>query len=180
VLAVRDRRSWTVLAAGTLGGAAFAYVYRFDDHIDRYTVVALAVTAAVAAASARLAPSGRPALVVRTLVSLALAIGAGFELIHNPAALAATPVTNGQIVIDAARQQTPDGAIIIAQWPDAAALGYGAYVEHVLGSRLLVTAWPNQYSGHYAAWTTARPVLEDRSFGPFGRSFDPVPIRVRR
>lgn len=176
VLALRDRRTFTVLAAGTLGGAAFTFIYRFDSHIDRYTIVTFAVTAAVAAAISNVGLPRRPALALRSLVIAGLAVLAGLAVVHNRAAIIAAPGANGQIVIEAARQQTPDGAIIVAQWPDAAALGYGAFVERVLGSRLIVTAWPAQYAGQYEMWAATRPVLEERSFGPSGSSFFPVPM----
>ena len=100
---------------------------------------------------------------------------------QNRAAVVAGPVAGGQLVIDAARQQTPDGAIIVAQWDDAAALGYGAFVEHALGSRLIVTAWPAQYGQRYEAWSVTRPVLLEHSFGPDGTSFsDALPVRRER
>lgn len=171
VLLVRDRRALTVLAAGTLGGAYFAHLYRNDDHIDRYTLVMFAIIAVLAAASANAGLPRRAAIVLRSLVALLLVIEAGVAVVGNHAALAAIPPPNGQLVIDAAQRQTPGNAIIVAQWNDAAALGYGAFVEDVLGSRLLVAAWAGEYAQHYRAWAASRPVLGEHSFGPFGYSF---------
>ena len=181
VLALRDLRALTVIIAGTAGGAAFAFTYRQDMHIDRYGIVTFAVLAVLAAASSRFRLPRLPAIAVRSLVASVLALAAGLGFVQNRAAVVAGPVAGGQLVIDAARQQTPDGAIIVAQWDDAAALGYGAFVEHALGSRLIVTAWPAQYGQRYEAWSVTRPVLLEHSFGPDGTSFsDALPVRRER
>jgi hypothetical protein len=180
VLGRRDLRSLSVLAAGTLFGIAFAHVYRADAHIDRYVFVSLAVTAALAAASARPALSQLPAHLPRVLVAVVLAViaGAGFT---QSTALMAHKSIDGQTTIDAARVETPDNAIIIAQWNDAAALGYGAFVEHSLGSRLVVMSWPYDYLDRFDAWSKARPVYITRPSiaGLWAASFAPAPLGRR-
>jgi hypothetical protein len=181
VLALRDLRALTVIAAGTIGGVAFAYIYRHDMHIDRYGIVTFAVFAVLAAATSRIVQLRLPAIAARSMVAIVLALVGGFAFVQNRTALVTGPTGGGQTVIDAARQETPDRAIIVAEWNDAAALGYGAFVEHALGSRLIVTGWPAQFSNRYEAWSLTRPVLLEHSFGPNGASFsEAIPIRRRR
>ncbi|GAC1539237.1 MAG: hypothetical protein NVS2B17_14270 [Candidatus Velthaea sp.] len=54
--------------------------------------------------------------------------------------------------------QTPANSIIVAPWMYATPLAYGAYVEHRLGDRIVVTGWPRDYSGRYREWLARRPV----------------------
>lgn len=124
------RRALSVLTAGTLGGSTFKYVYRLDTHLDRYLVVSFAVTAAVAAACANVS-------VPRVSVG-GIRIGA---------------------IIAAVQRDTLTNAIIVAQLNDAAALGYGAFVERALDSRIIVSAWPLEYDDRYERWSRARPVI---------------------
>ena len=156
-LARVDRRSLSVLIAGTAGGMLFAYVYRFDTHLDRYVLLSFAVTAAVAAACQRLAVSKIPANIVRATVTLSLAALAGSAFARNspPAFLIGY---DGRTPIEVVKKATPDDAIIVAQWNDAAALGYAAFVDHALGKRVIVAAWPEEFADKYPLWIKTRPV----------------------
>jgi 4-amino-4-deoxy-L-arabinose transferase-like glycosyltransferase len=158
-LAVRDRRSFTVLLAGTSGGILFAYHYATDAHIDRYVFFSFAMTAIVATAAARvttvrIGPIGLP-----LLIGIALAVSAGRAFAGNRTDVGEPWFANGEPIVAAVARDTPPGAIVVAQWNDAAALGYGAYVEHALGNRLIVSGWPTTYTERYASWTRARPVV---------------------
>jgi len=62
-------------------------------------------------------------------------------------------------IVAAVQRDTPTNAIVVAQWNDAAALGYGAFVEHALGSRIIVSAWPSEYVDRYQQWSRVRPVI---------------------
>jgi hypothetical protein len=66
---------------------------------------------------------------------------------------------DGQRIIDAVANDVPDGAIIVAPWYEASALGYGASVEHALGSRIIVAGWPGEHARSYIAWSRMRPVI---------------------
>jgi Protein of unknown function (DUF2723) len=158
-LAQRDRRSLAILIAGTLGGIAFAYTYRLDTHLDRYLFVSFAAAAALAAASTQLRFSRVPDVAVRAIATLALtvvAVIAGVDDHPIPVSRLAIP---GEAIIAAVRHDTPANAIVVAQWNDAAALGYGTFVEHSLGARTIVAAWPNQFSDRYGTWAHTRPVV---------------------
>lgn len=158
VLAWSDRRALSVMLAGTLGGIAFAYVYRADTHLDRYLVLSFAVTAALAAACAKIAVPRIPVIVMRTAAAVATALVAGFAFANDrPGAVA--PFEDGSAIVAAVQRDTPTNAIVVAQWNDAAALGYGAFVEHALGSRIIVSAWPSEYVDRYQQWSGVRPVI---------------------
>lgn len=158
-LAWNDRRAVSVIAAGTLGGVAFAYQYRTDTHIDRYLVFSFAMLAVCAAAASRLAS---PRIVSRTLriatpVILLVAAIAAFANERERPVLGT--YDDGEAIIDIAQRAVPDGAIVVAQWNDATALAYGAFVEHRLGSRIIIAGWPAQYADQYPRWRRSRRVV---------------------
>jgi 4-amino-4-deoxy-L-arabinose transferase-like glycosyltransferase len=158
-LARQDRRSLSVLLAGSAGGILFAFAYATDTHIDRYLFFSFAMVAVVATAAARVATLRIGSIGLPALVALALALLAGNAYLTNHGAVGESWFDRGEPIITAVAHDTPPGAIVVAQWNDAAALGYGAYVEHALGNRLIVSGWPTTYADRYAAWSHARPVI---------------------
>jgi hypothetical protein len=66
---------------------------------------------------------------------------------------------DGEAVIAAVRRDTPADAIVVAQWNEASALRYGAFVEVALGARTIVAGWPGAYEKAYPAWRRTRPVF---------------------
>jgi hypothetical protein len=158
-LARSNVRAASVIFAGTAGGIAFAYVYRGDVHVGRYLVVSFAVTAALAAASARVVLPAMSARTVRIVATLALAALAVTAAIGNRGIAASTTHVDGSSIIASIARDTPPGSIIVASWDQAAALGYGAYAEHALGSRLIVSGWPSQYLNRYADWIRLRHLI---------------------
>jgi len=151
-LARHDLRPLSILAVGALGGVLFLRVYRMDAHLDRYVFVSFAVVAVLAAASVRLPR-------MRLIAILALAVLAGLELAQDRPRLPLGPRADGDSLIAAVRGATPDRAIVIASWDDATVLGYGAFVERALGSRIIITAWFGMPAGAYERWEAARPLL---------------------
>ena len=61
--------------------------------------------------------------------------------------------------IDKVVANTPDGAIIVANWTFATPLGYAAYVDHTLGHRIVVTAFPGDYSAFYPNWLQSHRIF---------------------
>jgi hypothetical protein len=158
-LALHDRRSLSVLAAGTLGGIAFAFAYATDAHIDRYVFFSFAAVAVAASAAGRLSTVHAGPVQLRHVIAIALAVLVGTNYAANRAHAGETWLDFGEPIVAAVARDTPPDAIVVAQWNDAAALGYGAYVEHALGSRLIVSGWPSTYADRYVAWSRARPVI---------------------
>jgi hypothetical protein len=64
-----------------------------------------------------------------------------------------------QPVIDRVIQATPNNAILVSPWLYATALAYGAYVEHDLGDRIVVTGWSGDYLQLYPVWLRTRPIV---------------------
>jgi hypothetical protein len=160
-LAWGDCRALSVLAAGTLGGVTFAYVYNDTANLARYYAVSFAVTAAVAAASTRVVLPRLPANAARIAATLALAVLAALALAGDrPHVLPSfSPLSPGDQIVAAVKRDTPDSAIVVAEWQEANAMRYGSFVEHALGSRTIVAAWVGQYYSHYPQWIRARPVI---------------------
>jgi len=156
-LVQRDRRGLSVLAAGTLGMFAFAHAFRADAELGGYLLLPLAVLAVLAAAGSRLVLPRVP----RAAVSAAATIGLGVLAVvawSSPRDFGLGPAT-GQAAIDEIAGYVPDGAIVVAEWGEAAALGYGASVERALGSRTIVAAWPAEFAGRYPYWAQFRTVV---------------------
>lgn len=184
VLAWLDRRSFSIIAVVAVGSIAFASIHNRDTHLDRYLFVSFALTAALAAAFSRLELRPPFGTAVHAVAACLLAVVAGTAFLQNRPVLPSPHFPDGEAIIAAVVHDTPDNAIVVAQWNDAAALAYGAYVEHSLGSRLIVSGWPTQYARSYAAWSAVRPVtlyvspLDLRAaaaLGPF-----PVPLQLIR
>lgn len=158
VLATINLRALTILVAGTLGGVIFSYIYRTDAHLDRYVFVSYAIVAVLAAAVSRMRIPRLAAPIVATATALILAV-----LTVRAVAINRGPVTphvpsDGARIIAAVALDTPGTAIVVAQWNDAGALGYGAYAARTLGSRLIVGAWPGDFLYEYGIWSVQRPL----------------------
>lgn len=158
-LALHARRSLSVVAAGTIGGLLFAAQYRTDAHIDRYVVVELAAAAALAAAAGRLVVPTARAIGLRDAAPILLVLAALISFAHNRVRPALSPYNDGEATIAAVRRDVPDGSVVVAQWNDATALAYGAFIEHALGSRTIVSGWPSEYAAQYPAWMKSRRVV---------------------
>ncbi len=159
VLARRDPRALSVVLAGVAGGIVFAYAYRDDAHLDRYYAVAFAVTAALAAAASRLGLPGLPRNAARVAVALALAVIAGLAIANDRPDPRPMLEQDGEALIGAVARDTPSNAIVVAQWNEATALRYGAFVEHALDGRTIVVAGFSEFADRYPAWSHGRPLI---------------------
>jgi len=158
-LALRDRRGLSVIVAGTAGGLLFANAYRFDAELYRYFLVSSAAVAAMAAAATRLPlPRTSPAIVA-TAATIVLALFAGVAWHNNRGLVAELRYGGSQSMIDSVRHDIPDGAIILTSWYEATTLGYGAAIEHALGSRTVVHGLPFQFVDQFPRWARVRRVV---------------------
>jgi hypothetical protein len=180
-LAQGGRRALSVLAAGTVGGLMFAYVYRTDIELERYFLVAFAVTAVLAAASTQLRIARvRPAYVA-ACATLALAVTAAATLWSDRGLIAQLRYGGAQATIDAVAHDVPDGSVVVAAWYDATTLGYGSAVERALGTRTIVAALPDEYVDQYAAWAKTRRITVFTNWGtaPYVAGIPPAWVRER-
>lgn len=156
-LAASNLRALTILISGTIGGVIFAYVYRTDMHLDRYVFVSYAIVAVLAAAVSRLHVPRVPQRALAALAALVLAGLTVRAIAINHGPVTPSSPTDGAQIVAAIAQDTPDNAIVLAQWNDAGALAYGAYAAHTLGTRLIVAAWPGDFAYLYRPWAAQRP-----------------------
>jgi hypothetical protein len=173
-LARVDRRSLSVLLAGTAGSIAFSYIYRTNVNLDRYLILPYAVTAALAAAAERLELPRIRRDVVGIAATAVLAFVAALSIAENRPP--ANADGDGEALIADVRASIPDGAIVVAPWNEAAALGYGANIEGVLGTRTIVSAWPWEYGNAMPVWLRTRQVFI--YIGPSLHS-GPLPVHLR-
>jgi hypothetical protein len=158
-LALRDRRGLSVVVAGTVGGLMFASAYRLDAELYRYFLVSSAAVAAAAATATRLPlPRVRPAI-IGTAATIVLALLAGSAWQNNRGLISELRYGGSQSTIDNVRHDIPDGAIIVTSWYDATTLGYGAAIEHALGSRIVVHGLPFQLVDQFPRWARVRRVF---------------------
>jgi hypothetical protein len=168
-LAQRDRRALSVLAFGSVGGIVFAYIYRTDDNVQGYLLGSLALIASVAAASTRLALPPVPQRTTTAAATIALVTVAALAWFSPRTFGGEEAYPSNQSAIDEVRASVPDGAIVIAGWPDANALGYGAAVEKTLGTRIIVNDSAAQFIRAYPDWARSRPVVVDTGRQGFTR-----------
>lgn len=158
-LAWYDRRGLSVLLAGVAGGLMFAYVYRSDAHLDRYYLLSFAVTAALAAATSRIVLPRVPTATASTAASIALALVTVLAVPGDRPDPHPRFLEDGEAIVAQIAHDTPSNAIVVAEWNEATALRYGAFIEHALGARTIVSADPDQYEDRYPAWSRGRPVI---------------------
>ena len=147
--------------------SAFAIAYSIETDPQRYNLIPFAVFAALggfgASEIARALPPLR-ATTTAVVFGLAAAVFAINAHIFDQRA-----DSGAQAVIDTAAEKTPPDAILIAPWLYATPLAYGAYVEHRLGDRIVVSSWLSENADRVPAWLRQRPVYV------IGRLFGSVP-----
>ena len=158
-LLLRVPRALAVVLAGTVGGVLFAFAYRTDANAARYLSVSFAVVASLAASSTVALGAARVVRPAGAALAVILTVLAASSFAHNRWDMIDDPATDGQRIIDAVRADVPDGAIVVAAWPEATALGYGATVEHALGARTIVAGLPLPDLARERVWARARPVI---------------------
>jgi 4-amino-4-deoxy-L-arabinose transferase-like glycosyltransferase len=157
------RDAW--LAAGLLLSgflpALFGLGYLAEQDFERYFlgsfwIVALAAGAGVSYVLVA-ALRSRPRLGAGASAAFFAATIAVLVLDHR-AILSHHADDSGHRFLDYIRARTPENAIVVAAWAYATPLAYGAYVEHSLGERIVVSGWPEEWEVAYAAWARARPL----------------------
>ena len=121
----------------------------------RYLLLPFAAAIVFAAAAAQLPIPGVPLAVRRLVVVLALAAAVATGALRN----APHDDHRGRLAIDTVRAAVPDGSLVVASWADATALAYASFVEHSLGTRIVVLGWPSDFTGDYPSWTRTRRVI---------------------
>ena len=140
----------------------FAGAYQVESNATRYYLPAYFAIAAAAGYGVAVFDSGLrgaqryAALAVIGIAWVAL-LGADFS--GNAELFAQPGAHDGRDFIDRVVEFTPTRAVVIAPWNYATTLAYGAYVLHVLGGRIVLTARSHEYVKRYRSWMTLRPIV---------------------
>lgn len=166
------RRS-ALAGAGLIAGAflpvLFVLAFHAESDPERYFLPSYWIIAALLGIGADMLARGgdRAPRGVVALVTVLLVFVAGTNVYVSRDRFAAPRSETAQPFIDRVARVTPDRAVIVVPWLYATALAYGAYVEHRLGDRIVLTGWASDYEGRYERWLAERPVVVV-SDGPFG------------
>ncbi len=157
----RDWRTTLVLCIACTAALQFSVTYANEADVGRYRLMALWLVVPLLGA---VLPARLPADIrVRSLQAALcafLAIGAGMAFYAQRGFFAHTPGEGGRWVIDAVRPMVPPGGVVVvAGWLDATSLAYGAYADHTLPDRIIVSGWHPQDLQAYQSWARARPVF---------------------
>jgi hypothetical protein len=156
--ALARRDAWLAAAMGLaiVIPTAFALAYTIETDPQRYHLIPFAMMCVLAGYGA--------SETIRALPPLRR--GALFLLAGNAVALLALNASifdqrnakGAQAVISSVVQKTPRNAILIAPWLYATPLAYGAYVEHRLDRRIVISAWLAENAKRVPEWMRTRPV----------------------
>lgn len=152
----REPRLASAVAVAALFPTAFGLAYSVEADQQRYYLFSFAVGALLAGYAAAALARSEPSL--RIAAAAAVTVLAGALLITNHDTFAQWSSDGAQPVISSALAHTPRNAILIVPWLYAAPLAYGAYVDRVLGDRIVETAWLSEDSASVPRWTKTRPV----------------------
>jgi hypothetical protein len=126
-------------------------------YLPGYFAIAAAAGYAVAGLDAVLTGPRRAALLgalaLAWSVQIAVDVRAGALLFDQPAD------RSGSAWIALIAAVTPPRAIVVARWNAATTLAYGAYVQHALGDRIVLTAGPHEFQASYRKWIAQRPLV---------------------
>ena len=143
-----------LLLAGAVP-ALFGASYPAEADPSRYVFALYAVTglgiAVAADRTARAFGRERPALALGVVGAL-LAVAVVRDVAVGADIVARRDDTEARDLGSRVAASTRDGAVIVAVWDWATPLAYKAYVERGLGSRIVVTALPNDYVAEYGRW----------------------------
>jgi Protein of unknown function (DUF2723) len=153
----RQRLAGISVLAATFCGICFAVAYAPREGGDwpRYLLPSFALACAVAASATRAVAKWKAADPVAGVAMLAIAAQLYFQ---NDGRYIQRYGTGAQSNIDTIRSTVPDGAVVISNWLDATGLAYGAYVDHSLGTRVIME-YRSDLLPSYQDWTK-----EDRIF----------------
>jgi hypothetical protein len=156
VLLRRDPWAGSAIFLAAFVPSAFALGYSIEADPLRYHLTSYAVTAVLAGCG--IAWLQRQVPLLRGAGAAALVLLAAALLLLNRGVFDQRTTAGAQTVIATVLARTPSNAILIAPWLYATPLAYGAYVEHVLGDRIVETAWLKDDRKRVPQWVRGRPV----------------------
>ena len=155
VVFARARLAATGLLLAAIVPALFGASYPVEADPERYAFMLYAVTALGIAVAAdrtiRAFGRERPGLAL-AVVGGALALAVVRDLARGQPLFQVRGSDEALAFTQRVVKDTRDGAIIVAPWNTATALGYRAYVDHALGRRIVVCGDREDFSKLYRGW----------------------------
>lgn len=155
-LARRDARLAAAILLAFAVPSAFAMAYTVETDPERYYLIPFAVICVLCGYAASYVVRSLPPLRGATLFLLGGNIAALLAL--NASTFDQRTASGAEAVISSVAQKTPANAILIAPWLYATPLAYGAYVEHRLDRRIVISAWLAEDAKRVPRWMRTRPV----------------------
>ena len=142
--------------------ALFGAAYPAEADPERYVLSLYAVTAVGVAVAAdrtvRAFGRERPAAALGVVCAL-LAVVCARDVVRGRDMFAFRTNSEASELGPRVAGSTRDGAVVVAVWDWATALGYAAYVDRALGSRIVMCARPTDHLLEYASWMRDREVV---------------------
>lgn len=156
----RDWRTTLFLVVACTAALMFSVTYANEADVGRYRMFAQWIVVPLLGALAPLKESSAASSVLRVALLAFLAGGTALTFASHRAFFARPAHEGGRWVIDAVRPFAPAGSVLIVDgWLDATSLAYGAYVDHTLPDRIIVSGFDSAKAGLYRSWAGARRVF---------------------
>lgn len=158
VLALTRPRIALAFALVASACAGFAANFAAESDVARYAMPGLWVVAACSGVGAAWLASSLFAGATARARVLAIAPFVVVAAILPMLGAAARDVARVRSVDDARAyataiaSHTVDGSLVVATWTFATPLFYEAYVANAFGTRHVLSGWPTEFRGRYAAW----------------------------
>jgi hypothetical protein len=182
-LFVVARRRFALLAVVVAGCGAipFAVAYRsVEEDLTRYIFVSLVTACALAPVAAEIVSDRRLRVATNALVGATLLLAASSAYLTNLNISLARTDRSGDDLIAFVRDNTPDGAVVMASWLDATTLSYGREVEKALGSRIVCyMGWPADGKALVRRLSRTKRIFVDADFSERGELSDLIPASWR-
>lgn len=140
----------------------FAYSYGAEAEVTRYYLGIYFSTAAGGGIGARYITTWGNVW-TRWVAALAMTVALGallaVDVKHSRVLYFQQWEPDGSPWIRRVAARTPPNAVIVTPWLYATPLAYGAYVEHVLGNRIVLTANAHDFESRYRDWLRERPII---------------------
>jgi len=134
----RDWRATTVIAVACTAGLVFSVIYPNEGDVGRYRLLASWLAVPLFGALSPNSWRGSGGLLQLALIVF-FAVGATLAFERGRGFFQHAPREGGRWVIDAVRPYVGPEDVVVTGWLDATSLAYGAYVDHSLPRRIVVS-----------------------------------------
>jgi 4-amino-4-deoxy-L-arabinose transferase-like glycosyltransferase len=154
----RDWRATLFLFVACTAALLFSVVYPNESDVGRYRLLASWLAVPLLGALTPQRARGLGAWAMHAALLLFLAANAGLAFDRQRGFFNHAPGEGGRWVISAVRPRVPPGSVLVTGWLDATSLAYGAYVDHSLPGRIIVSD-DKLRTDLYRRWTSSHRVF---------------------